>query len=71
MDFSETPLSTSVQPSFVVGTGGILPPLQNKWFQLGIFVNSIDLQIYAVKGEPQIHVHKDLTVSWGHLLLMI
>ena len=34
VDFSETLLSTSVQPSFVVGTGGILPPLQNKWFSL-------------------------------------
>ena len=32
VDFSETLLSTSVQPSFVVGTGGILPPLQNKRF---------------------------------------
>ena len=48
VDFSETLLFTSVQPSFVVGTGGILPPLQNKWFdQLGIFVNSVDLQLYT------------------------
>ena len=48
MDFSETLLSTSVQPSFVVGTGGILPPLQNMMFdKLGIFVISVDLQLYT------------------------